>query len=78
MPELALDAGGDVAVRNRNGRLYPEKAVYKVVFRTQQAVDFSKPVSRERGVVVVRLKPASTLLTWLRDIAAVFYREFGF
>lgn len=78
MSELALDAGGDVAVRNRNGRLYPEKAVYKVVFRTQQAVDFSKPVSRERGVVVVRLKPASTLLTWLRDIAAVFYREFGF
>lgn len=78
VPELALDAGGDVAVRSRNGRFYPEKAVYKVVFRSREAVDFSLPVSRERGVVVVSLKPSSSILAWLQDIAAVFYREFGF
>lgn len=78
VPELALDAGGDVAVRSRNGRFYPEKAVYKVVLRSQKAVDFSQLVSRERGVVVVSLKPSSSFLTWLRDIAAVFYRESGF
>jgi putative peptide zinc metalloprotease protein len=78
VPELALDVGGDVAVRSRNSRFYPEKTVYKVVFRSQQMVDFSQPLSRERGVVVVSMQPSSTVLAWLRDVAAVFYREFGF
>jgi putative peptide zinc metalloprotease protein len=78
VPELALDAGGDVAVRSRNGRFYPEKAVYKVVFRSQEPVDFSQPVARERGVLVLALKSSSTFMVWLRESAAVFYREFGF
>lgn len=78
VPELALDGGGDVAVRSRNGRFYPEKTVYRVVFRSVQAVDFNKPLSRERGVVVVGIQPSSAVSGWLRDVAAVFYREFGF
>ncbi|MGM8062158.1 HlyD family efflux transporter periplasmic adaptor subunit [Vogesella indigofera] len=78
VPELALDVGGDVAVRSRNGRFYPEKTVYKVVFRSLQRVDFSKPLSRERGIVVVSLLSSSSMLAWLREVAAVFYREFGF
>ncbi len=78
VPELALDVGGDVAVRSRNNRFYPEKTVYKVVFRSQEPVDFSKPLSRERGVVVVGIKPSSAVWGWLRDVSAVFYREFGF
>ncbi|MBF8177045.1 MAG: HlyD family efflux transporter periplasmic adaptor subunit [Burkholderiaceae bacterium] len=75
-PELASLFGGDVLVREKNGSLYPEHAVYRVVLDTDEALPATSPAWRGRVTIAGNWEiPA---LRFLRVAASVAWRETGF
>lgn len=74
---FAASTGGDVLVRQKDGRLVPEKAVYRVRLRAAEAP--ANLVGHSwRGRVVVRGAWSSPLFNWARTAVAVIVREAGF
>lgn len=74
--ELASLFGGTVAVREKHGVLYPERAVYRVVLQS----DVDQPVlqHRWRGTVAIACAWEAPGVRYLRQAAAVVWRELGF
>jgi len=74
---LAAHAGGDILVREQEGQLIPERAIYRVTL----ALDENETVFYRqilRGDVVIRAEWQSPLLPYLKNALAVLVREFGF
>lgn len=73
---LASNFGGHVAVRERKGVLYPERAMYRVVL----GVDADDTIRQHnwRGRVSVAARWEAPGLRFLRAAVAVFWREAGF
>lgn len=75
-PELAALFGGDVLVREANGMLYPDQAVYRVLLETDTKLP---PTSPEwRGHVAIAGQWEAPALRFLRNAASVAWREAGF
>jgi putative peptide zinc metalloprotease protein len=75
-PELASLFGGDVLVREKNGMLYPEHAIYRVVLDSDEALPASSPAWR--GQVSIAGNWEIPALRFLRTAASVAWREAGF
>lgn len=75
-PELATLFGGDVLAREKNGVLYPEHAVYRVVLRADAGLPPTSP--QWRGSVAIAGQWEVPALRFLRAAAAVVWRETGF
>jgi putative peptide zinc metalloprotease protein len=75
-PELATLFGGDVLVREKNGVLYPEHAVYRVVLDADADLPATSPAWR--GRVAIAGQWEAPALRFLRAAAAVARREAGF
>jgi putative peptide zinc metalloprotease protein len=74
--ELASMFGGHVAVREKKGVLYPERAIYRVVLR----VDSDSAIKQHswRGRVTFAARWEAPGLRFLKTAMAVFWREAGF
>jgi len=82
---LASNYGGHIAVREKNGTLYPERAVYRVVFNVEadDAGDVRSARSAImqhswRGRVTIAAQWEAPGLRFLKNAMAVFWREAGF
>ena len=75
-PELAALFGGDVLVREKNGVLYPEHAVYRVLLQADADLQPSSP--EWRGHVAIAGQWEAPALRFLRTAASVAWREAGF
>lgn len=75
-PELATLFGGHVQVRERQGNLYPERAIYRVLL----SVDAASVSDQHswRGQVSVAADWEAPGMRFLRAASAVLFREFGF
>lgn len=75
-PELAAPFGGHVLIREKNGLLYPERAVYRVLLRVKS----EQPVTRHswRGEVTIAGRWEAPGIRFLRTAMAVLWREAGF
>jgi len=70
---LAVGHGGEILVRERNGQLIPERAVYRVVLAVQDA---DAPPGRVlRGSVTIHGEPKSLVGDFIRSAAALLIRE---
>lgn len=76
-PELAVEFGGHVLVREKGDMLYPERAVYRVLLEVtdEQAVDAQHSW---RGQLTLAARWEAPGLRFLRTAASVFWREMGF
>lgn len=75
-PELATLFGGHIQVREKNGVLHPERTVYRVSLKIH-----SEGSSRQhswRGKVTIAGNWEAPGLRFLRSVASVMWREFGF
>jgi putative peptide zinc metalloprotease protein len=75
-PELAALFGGDVLAREKNGVLYPEHAVYRVVLDADAELPATSP--SWRGHVAIAGQWEVPALRFLRSAASVVWREAGF
>jgi putative peptide zinc metalloprotease protein len=75
-PELASVFGGDVLVREKNGTLYPEHAVYRVLLDADDALPASSP--SWRGRVAIAGEWEVPAMRFLRNAVSVGWREAGF
>ncbi|OEZ58056.1 hypothetical protein JAB5_52750 [Janthinobacterium sp. HH103] len=75
-PELAALFGGDVLVREKNGVLYPEQAVYRVLLDADAELPASSPAWR--GRVAIAGEWEAPAWRFLRAAAGVARREAGF
>jgi putative peptide zinc metalloprotease protein len=75
-PELASLSGGDVLVREKNGVLYPEHAVYRVVLDADDALPATNP--SWRGHVAIAGQWEVPAMQFLRNAISVGWREAGF
>lgn len=75
-PELAALFGGDVLVREKNGVLYPEHAVYRVLLDADSDLSAASP--EWRGHVAIAGQWEAPALRFLRSAASVAWREAGF
>jgi len=75
-PELASVFGGDVLVREKNGTLYPEHAVYRVLLDADEALPASNP--SWRGRVAIAGEWEVPVMRFLRHAVSVGWREAGF
>lgn len=75
-PELASLFGGDVLVREKNGALYPEHAVYRVVLDADEALPAASPSWRGRVAIAGQWEVPA--MRFLRNAASVAWREAGF
>jgi len=75
-PELATLFGGDILVRERQGLLYPERAIYRVVLAVEAGE--VAPQHSWRGKVSIAGDWEAPGLRFLRHGASVFFREAGF
>jgi len=74
---LANTFGGSVQVREKQGALYPELPVYRVVLKvTQSSPEFAQ--HSWRGGVTISGQPEAPGLRFVQTAASVFWREFGF
>lgn len=76
-PQLASISGGNVSIREKNGLLYPEQAVYRVTFKV---LDPLEQLSGHtwRGQVVIAGAWASPGGQLFQTAMGIFWREFGF
>ena len=74
--ELASLFGGTVSVREKHGVLYPERAVYRVVL--QSDAELPPPQHRWRGTLAIACAWEAPGLRYVRQAAAVLWRELGF
>ena len=75
-PELASLFGGDVLVREKNGTLFPEHAVYRVVLDADSALPATTPAWRGRVTIAGQWEVPA--MRFLRSAASVAWREAGF
>jgi putative peptide zinc metalloprotease protein len=75
-PELATEFGGHLLVREKNGVLYPERAVYRVLLKVTE--DQQAPQFTWRGQVSIAANWEAPGLRFLRSAANVLFRELGF
>lgn len=75
-PELASLFGGHVLVREKNGALYPEQAVYRVVLTV--VADGESAQHAWRGHLSIAGSWKAPGLRFLRQALAVLWREAGF
>jgi putative peptide zinc metalloprotease protein len=81
-PMLAVQHGGQILSRERNGQLIPEKALYRVVLAVdpeelQDAAAMNINSSAERGHIVIHGAAQSLFGDYLRTVLAVIIREAG-
>lgn len=76
-PLLAAVNGGSVAAREVNGRLVPEKAVYRVLLDVQHA-EPTLSGQAWRGTVVIHAARESPIARFGRALMQVVWREAGF
>ncbi|HSW20914.1 MAG TPA: HlyD family efflux transporter periplasmic adaptor subunit [Ramlibacter sp.] len=74
--ELASTAGGHVLAREKNGLLYPERAIYRVLLKVDG--DGAAPQHAWRGQVAIAGAWEAPGLRFLRFAASVLMRESGF
>lgn len=74
--ELASLFGGSISVREKHGSLYPERAVYRVLLQSE--TDYPPQQHRWRGKVAIAASWEAPGWRYLRQLVAVFWREFGF
>lgn len=74
--ELAGLFGGNVLVREKNGTLFPERAVYRVTLKADISGDVMQ--HRWRGHVSIRGDWEPLGLRFLKHAMSVFWREAGF
>ena len=74
--ELASLFGGDVLVREKNGTLYPEHAVYRVVLGADEPLPATTPSWRGRVAIAGQWEVPA--MRFLRYAASVAWREAGF
>ena len=78
-PELAVNFGGSVTVREQKGQLFPEGAYYRVEFALRNAQDASALAGfKWRGRVYVSSTAEPLLAPLLRTGLSVLIREGGF
>ena len=75
--ELSNLYGGALAVRERNGQLYPEQAIYRVTLKTLAPAG-SLAGHSWRGQVVIHGRSSMPVWHFLRTAVSVFWREAGF
>lgn len=75
-PMLAVQHGGQLLTRERNGQLIPEKALYRVVLEVEDKDD-ALNTNTERGHVVIHGAAKSLFGDYLRTALAVLIRESG-
>ncbi len=77
--ELSATAGGHILVREKNGQLVPERAIYRVTLAPDdpQALEQLAPFSW-RGHVSIHAAAQAPGFRYLRQAASVLVREFGF
>ncbi|WP_256589509.1 HlyD family efflux transporter periplasmic adaptor subunit [Pseudomonas sp. GV071] len=75
-PALANLVGGDVLTREKNGVLYPEHAVFRVVLAVAEPIAANHP--EWRGHVTIAGQWQVPALHFLRTAASVVWREAGF
>lgn len=74
---LANTFGGNVQVREKQGALYPELPVYRVVLEViKPTPEFAQ--HSWRGGVTIAGRPEAPGLRFVQTAASVFWREFGF
>ena len=74
---LAVQHGGHILARERNGQLIPEQAIYRVVLQALPSSRATLPTRVLRGRVVVEGERKSPLAAYLRTAATVIVREAG-
>lgn len=74
-PMLAAAHGGEILARERNGQLYPDRALYRVTLAVDNADGLSHA---ERGHVVIDAAPRTLFGEFLKNAAGVLIRESGF
>jgi putative peptide zinc metalloprotease protein len=78
-PELATVFGGHLLVRERDGTLYPERAVYRVLLAvTGEQRDSRASQFAWRGEVSIAARWEAPGMRFLRSAANVMLRELGF
>lgn len=76
-PELSSTYGGGIAVREKQGRLYPEHPIYRVTLKvTQHATHAFQHAWR--GKVTIHGRWAVPGWRYLQSAVALFWREAGF
>ncbi len=75
-PMLAAQHGGQIVVRERNGHLIPQQAIYRVVLQVESGTAGAASHSL-RGRVVIDGERKSPLGAYLRTAATVVIREAG-
>lgn len=75
--ELATRFGGSVVTRDRQGQMVPERAMYRVTLRGDDAAGRYEPHSW-RGQVVISGSWEAPGLRFLRSALVLVWREFGF
>jgi len=73
---LATLSGGHVLVRENNGILYPEQAVYRVILDIEADLPATSPLLRGRVAIAGRWE--SPAARFIRAAGAVAWREAGF
>ena len=78
--ELALQQGGHVLTRDKNGQLLPERAIYHVSLAPDPGTVLAPDLAARswRGKLTIRSRWESPSWRYLRQALAVLIREFGF
>ncbi|KAA3651802.1 MAG: HlyD family efflux transporter periplasmic adaptor subunit [Proteobacteria bacterium] len=74
-PMLAAPHGGEILVREQNGQLIPDRALYRVTLAVN---DGGGLTHAERGHVVIDAAPRTLFAEFLENAAGVLIRESGF
>jgi putative peptide zinc metalloprotease protein len=74
---LAAQHGGQIVARERNGRLIPQQAVYRVMLQVEGNQPGVSAGHALRGRVVINGEGKSLLGDYLRTAATVVLREAG-
>lgn len=77
-PELAAQWGGHVVTREKNGLLYPERAIYRVSLKADDASLGSASAQGLRGQVVIQAAWGVPAWRYFRQASSVLVRELGF
>ena len=79
-PELAAQAGGHLLVREKNGLLVPERAIFRVTLVLDDAGARLPALHGRtlRGTVTVHARSEAPGWRYVRQASAVLVREFGF
>lgn len=74
-PILAASYGGEILTRERNGQLFPDRALYRVVLTVDDGTSLTQA---ERGHVVINAEPRTLFTEFVENAAGVLIRESGF